>query len=114
MDLGLKDKVAVVTGGSRGVGRACAQGLLREGARVALVSRDPERLDKARASMAKETGGTVIAVPTELSSDAAVAAMKDRVFAEFGRIDILVIAAAQVMPEDFLQPDHGEVPDGVG
>src|SRR3546814_14715436 len=90
MDLGLKDKVAVVTGGSRGVGRACAQGLLREGARVALVSRDPERLDKARASMAKETGGTVIAVPTELRSDAAVAAMKDRVLAEFGRIDILV------------------------
>src|SRR3546814_1356521 len=61
--------------------------------------------------MAKETGGTVIAVPTELRSDAAVAAMKDRVLAEFGRIDILVNAAATVTPADFLQLDEAEFLD---
>src|SRR3546814_5653518 len=61
--------------------------------------------------MAKETGGTVIAVPTELRSDAAVAAMKDRVLAEFGRIDILVNAASTVTPADFLQLDEAEFLD---
>src|SRR3546814_18192428 len=61
--------------------------------------------------MAKETGGTVIAVPTELRSDAAVAAMKDRVLAEFGRIDILVNVAATVTPADFLQLDEAEFLD---
>lgn len=57
MNLGLEGRVAIVTGGSRGIGRACAASLLGEGAKVVLVSRDADRLQAA--------------VPTELRSDAA-------------------------------------------
>lgn len=103
MDLGLEGRVAIVTGGSRGVGRACAESLLSEGAAVALVSRDAERLEATRATLAAKTGGTVIAVPTELRSDDAVREMVERTLAEFGRIEILVNAAATVTPTAFLE-----------
>ncbi len=56
MNLGLKGKIAIVTGGSRGVGRACAASLLREGARVMITARDPKRLQATRDALAKETG----------------------------------------------------------
>jgi len=101
MDLGLEGRVAIVTGGSRGIGRACAASLLEEGVKVALVSRDADRLQEARNALA-QTGGTVIAVPTELRDDGAVRAMVDRTLAELGRIDILVNAAATVTPTAFL------------
>jgi 3-oxoacyl-[acyl-carrier protein] reductase/bacilysin biosynthesis oxidoreductase BacG len=100
MDLGLEGRVAIVTGGSRGIGRACAASLLEEGARVALVSRDADRLRDARDVLAE--AGTVIAVPTELGDDAAVRAMVERTLAELGRIDILINAAATVSPTAFL------------
>ena len=98
MDLGLEGQVAVVTGGSRGIGHACAASLLAEGAVVALVSRDPERLKAARDTLAKASDGTVIAIPTELRNDEAVRSMVERTIAELGRIDILVNAAATVTP----------------
>jgi 3-oxoacyl-[acyl-carrier protein] reductase len=100
MDLGLEGRVAIVTGGSRGIGWACAASLLEEGAKVALVSRDAARLEAARDALAE--AGTVIAVPTELRDDAAVRAMVDRTLAELGRIDILINAAATVTPTAFL------------
>jgi 3-oxoacyl-[acyl-carrier protein] reductase len=100
MDLGLEGRVAIVTGGSRGIGRACAASLLEEGARVALVSRDADRLRDARDALAE--AGTVVAVPTELRDDAAVRAMVERTLAELGRIDILINAAATVTPTAFL------------
>ncbi len=106
MDLGLKGKVAIVTGGSRGVGHACARGLLEEGVKVALVSRDPGRLEKAREKLASSVGGDTIAVPTDLRSDDSVKRMLDTVNAAYGGADILVNAAATVTPADFLQLDE--------
>jgi NAD(P)-dependent dehydrogenase (short-subunit alcohol dehydrogenase family) len=103
MDLGLAGRVAVVTGGSRGIGRASAASLLAEGAAVALVSRDAVRLEASRNALAEATRGTVIAVPTELRSDAAVRAMVERALAELGRIDILINAAATVIPTAFAE-----------
>jgi NAD(P)-dependent dehydrogenase (short-subunit alcohol dehydrogenase family) len=101
MDLGLKGRVAIVTGGSRGIGRACATSLAEEGAAIVLVSRDPERLEASRDALAKASGAKVVAVPTELRSDDAVRKMVERTMSEFGRIDVLVNAAATVTPTAF-------------
>ena len=56
MDLQLTDKVVVVTGGSKGIGLACAEGFLAEGARVAIVSRDAANLARARAELERAQG----------------------------------------------------------
>jgi 3-oxoacyl-[acyl-carrier protein] reductase len=101
MDLGLQGKVAIVTGGSRGVGRAIAAALLREGACVMIVARDVQRLDATRKALAVETGGEVRAVSADLENDAAVRAMIGRTIAEFGHFDILVNAAGSVNPASF-------------
>jgi len=92
MDLGLAGKVPIVTGGSRGVGRACAAALLREGARVMISARDPKRLEAARAAPEKETGGEVRATPADLERDADAKALVDATLDTFGHFDILVNA----------------------
>ena len=103
MDLGLTGRVAIVTGGSRGIGRACAASLLREGARVLIASRDPHRLEAARAALAKETGGEVRAVRADLRHDDAARSVVDAALLAFGRLDILVNSAGSVNPAEFLQ-----------
>jgi NAD(P)-dependent dehydrogenase (short-subunit alcohol dehydrogenase family) len=102
MDLGLVGKVAIVTGGSRGVGRAIAASLLREGARVMISARDPKRLEATRAALEQETGGEVRAVVADLARDADAKALIDTTLKTFGQLDILVNNAATVMPDDFL------------
>lgn len=89
MDLGLTGKVAIVTGGSRGVGRACAASLLREGARVMITARDPARLEGARATLEKETRGEVLAVTADLERDADAQALINATLSAFGCIDIV-------------------------
>jgi len=96
MDLQLKGKRALVTGGSRGIGKAIARELAREGADVAILARDPERLRSAAAELAKESGRTVVGITVDTTSDDSVkAAVADAVKALGGGIDILVNAAAQ-------------------
>ena len=68
MELGLKDKVAFVGGGSRGLGRACALGLSREGTRVAICSRNLEALTQAAGDISGETGVEVLPIASDLSS----------------------------------------------
>jgi 3-oxoacyl-[acyl-carrier protein] reductase len=101
MDLGLRGKAALVTGGSRGVGRAIAASLLREGARVMVSARDPQRLKAARGALEQETGGEVHACAADLARDAEARALVDATVRAFGRLDILVNNAATVMPADF-------------
>jgi 3-oxoacyl-[acyl-carrier protein] reductase len=87
---GWREQVALVTGGSRGIGRAVARRLAREGASVCVnyVS----RVDAAESLVAdiRANGGRAIAVAADVSDDAAVEGMVDRVIAEFGPVTILV------------------------
>ena len=95
MDLQLAGKCALVTGGSRGIGRAVARQLALEGARVAIAALDPDRLAQAAEALSLEVGAPVFAVPTDTGDDASVKAMVGAVAAEFGGLDILVNAAAK-------------------
>lgn len=102
MDLGLKGKVALVTGGSRGVGRACAVSLLKEGARVMISSLDSARLEATRAALEKEPGGEVRAKAANLEQDSEARDLIEAVMKAFGQLDILVNCAGTVIPGDFL------------
>ncbi|CAB3846858.1 Short-chain reductase protein NovJ [Achromobacter anxifer] len=94
MDLQLKGKVAVVTGGSLGIGRAVTEALAAEGVRVAIVARRQAQLDEVAAEITKATGVEVLGVAADVSDTAQVNAMMQRVAEHFGRIDILVNGAA--------------------
>ena len=101
MDLGITGKVALVTGASRGVGRAIAAVLLREGARVMITARNIGPLEETRAALEEETRGEVGARAADLARDDEVKAMVDATVKRFGGIDILVNNAAAVLPADF-------------
>ena len=96
MDLELKGKRALVTGGSRGIGKAIARALAQEGADVALLARNVPALAAAAAELAAETGRKVVGVSADTTSDDQVrAAVAEAVRLLGGPIDILVNAAAE-------------------
>ena len=86
----LKDRVALVTGGSRGIGKAIAQTFAREGATVAICGRKQETLD----SVAREIGGQVLAIACHVGRADDLQRLAGMLHARFGRIDILVNNAA--------------------
>ncbi len=94
MDLELKGKVAIVTGGSRGIGKAIARELAAEGADVAVVSRGKDALEACAAELRAATGAKVLAVTADTGSDQSVRDMVAAVVAQLGRVDILVNSAA--------------------
>ena len=96
MDLQLKGKRALVTGGSRGIGLACARQLAREGCAVMLAARGAEALKAAAASVSQETGAEVVWKVADTSQDASVKAMVRAASGQLGGVDILVNAAAKV------------------
>ena len=103
MDLQLKGKRALVTGGSRGIGKAIARVLAQEGAQVALLARNAQTLAGAAAELAAETGGKVVGVSGDTTSDEQTrAAVAEAVRLLGGGIDILVNAAAE--PAGFAGP----------
>lgn len=93
MSLLLKEKVAVVTGASRGIGRAIAHAFAREGAAVVICGRKPETLEEAAAAMAG-CAGTVRPVACHVGRAADIRNLVQTTVGEFGRIDILVNNAA--------------------
>jgi len=82
----LKDKVALVTGASRGIGRAIAETFVREGAKVVICGRKPDTLEQ----VARELGPAVIPIACHVGRSEQIQSMVDRVTKELGRIDILV------------------------
>ncbi len=108
MDLQLTGRRALVTGGSRGIGLAVARTLAAEGADVALVARDPERLRQAAAELAESSGRRFVALAADTGSDDEVSAMAHTAETELGGVDILVNSAARpntgpMRDEDFEQ-----------
>ena len=85
MDLGLKDKVAIITGGSDGIGKAAAISMITEGTKVAIVGRTQSKLDLAVAEIKKLTNGNVIGISADVSVEADVQSMVNKVISEFGQ-----------------------------
>jgi NAD(P)-dependent dehydrogenase (short-subunit alcohol dehydrogenase family) len=106
MDLGLRDRIVVVTGASKGIGFACAQAFAEEGARVALVSRSRANLDAALAKI-RHVEHPPLAFVADLADAASATAMVEDVETTVGPIDILVSSAgaAKRSPPDDLSPD---------
>jgi 3-oxoacyl-[acyl-carrier protein] reductase len=102
VELGLKDKVAVVTGGTEGIGRATALRFAQEGASVAICARRQELLDKTAAELRK-TGAQVLAVSADMSKTADIDRFIKAVIERFGRIDILVNNAGTSARGKFLE-----------
>jgi 3-oxoacyl-[acyl-carrier protein] reductase len=89
MHVTMKDRVAVITGGSKGIGLACARRFAESGARVAIVARGAEALTQARASLAKD-GLEVRDYVCDVSRAADIAKAHEKIAGDFGGIDILV------------------------
>jgi NAD(P)-dependent dehydrogenase (short-subunit alcohol dehydrogenase family) len=88
----LSGKVALVTGGASGIGRATVFGLIRQGAAVAVLDRDEAGINSA-VEESRASGGNAVPFPFDLAQTKAIADLVARVVAHFGRIDILVNAA---------------------
>src|SRR3984893_2887302 len=101
MDFGLDGKVVLVTGGSKGIGLACALAFAAEGARIAICSRSRDNVDKASAKI-KEAFGVVADLVDAVAAERVIETVEDRL----GPIDILVnsAGAAQRTPPDELNP----------
>jgi len=108
MDLNLGGKVAVVTGGSIGIGRAIAAELAREQAHVVIVARDAERLSASAQEMSRDTGRRAIACAGDMTKPDDIARAMTTAREAFGRIDILVNNAALRREKTFAEMDYAE------
>ena len=102
MDLHLKGKRVLVTGASKGIGRACAEAVAAEGCTVMLAARDPDRLSAAASDIGKRTGAEVKARPTDLSQLGSAEALAGWA----GELDILVNNAGAIPGGDLLKVDE--------
>lgn len=90
MDLGLKDKVAVVLASSKGMGKATALALAEEGCKLAICARSPDTLEAAAAELRKKTGRPVLALPVNVANAADRERFLDAVIKEYGTVHVLV------------------------
>lgn len=112
MDLGLKGKVAVVTGASRGIGRAIAQELASEGCDIAVAARDAGALEGLASEIRNTTGRRVLVQRVDLREPDAPARLVDATVAEFKRLDILVNNAGATKRDNFFKLTDADFADG--
>src|SRR5215210_7638771 len=96
MDLGIKGRAAIVTGGSRGIGRETARQFLEEGVRVMICGRNAETPEKTRAELARETGGDILATVADTTKEGDIERLVAQAKERFGAVDILVNNAGQM------------------
>ena len=107
MDLGLKGKVAIVTGSTEGIGKATALNFAQQGAKVAICSRDAEKVKHAVAEI-EAAGGEVLGMAADISKAADIEQFIHAVAAKFGRIDILVNNAGSSQRGAFLETEDAK------
>ena len=105
MELGLSGKVALITGGSDGLGKATATAMGREGVRIAVCARNPERLERAADDIRDITGIEVLALPADVSDAGQIERFVDEAVRRFRRIDILVNNAGESAGGPLLETD---------
>ena len=104
MDLELRGKTAIITGGSKGIGRAAALRLVEEGASVLVCARGREALDETvAASRLRDESARVVTVEADLTRAEDVRRVVDEAIRSFGRVDILVNNAGSARPGEFLK-----------
>lgn len=101
MDLGLKDKVVLVAAASKGLGRAIAEEFGREGAKVAMCSREDAAIAKAASDVKQSTGAETLAIVADLSTAQGCETFVKKAMEKFGRIDVLVVNAGGPPPGRF-------------
>ncbi|WP_437281518.1 SDR family NAD(P)-dependent oxidoreductase [Sorangium sp. So ce375] len=94
MDLELTGKRAIVTGGSRGIGKAIARELAREGADVVIAARGKDKLEATAAELSAETGRRIVPLVVDTGNETSVNALVERAVTALGGVDILVNNAA--------------------
>ena len=109
MDLGIKGRRAIVTGGSSGIGYETARLFLEEGVRVLITGRDAGKLDKARDELKKKTGGEVHAVQADMTKEEDIKRMVDTAKDKLGGVDILVNNAGTMYSGRFAVIDDNEM-----
>lgn len=90
MELGLKGRIAIVTGSSQGIGKAIAYGLAKEGAKITICARNEDDLKVAAEEIASSTGAEVLPVKTDLSKKEEIKSLVNATVKKFGKVDILV------------------------
>ena len=103
MDLGLQDKVAIVTGGSDGIGKAAALSMAKEGANVVIVARRQNVLDQAAEEIRTATEGVVVPLSADVTEPDSANKIVQTAIDRFGRLDILVNNAGIAMAKHFEQ-----------
>ena len=105
LELGLAGKIAIVTGGSEGLGRACVERFAKSGAKVAACARRKDVLERAVDEIQKKTGADILAMSTDVTSGPEVEAFVAATVARFGGVDILVNNAGTSSAAGFEEVD---------
>jgi 3-oxoacyl-[acyl-carrier protein] reductase len=108
MDLGLKNKVALITGASKGIGKAIATGFSKEHAKVVICSRNIKTLQDVANEIEYKTGSSIFPIKTNLESIQDIRNMIDKIMIEFGRIDILVNNTGGPPPMKFVDTTEND------